>query len=89
MPTFTGTEVKFTDVPAQIAPGGFAVILRVAAEVVFTEIVIVLEAAVVAVKQIPPVTVISQVIVLPFTSAVEVNVFEVLLCTLVPFTLKL
>ena len=89
MPTFTGTEVKFTDVPSQIAPGGFAVILRVAAEVVFTTIEMILEDVVVAVKQVPPVIVISQVTVLPLASVEVVNVLEALFCTLLPLTLKL
>ena len=53
----------------------------------FTVIVIVFDVAVFVVRQ-PPVTVISQVTVLPFVKLVLVYVFEALLCTLHPFTLK-
>ena len=69
-------------------PAGFAVIFTVGVEFGFTAVAIVLEPAVVEVKQVPPVTVISQLTVLPFASVVVVNILEALFCTLLPFTLK-
>ena len=82
-----GVAVKVTEVPAHIVADD-ATIPAVGVTVALMVIVMVLEEAVVAVKQVPPITLISQVTVLPFASVVEVNVLEALLCTLVPFTLK-
>lgn len=81
--------VKVTDVPVQIGPAGFAVIFRLGMEFGFTTIEMILEDVVVAVKQVPPVIVISQVTVLPLASVEVVNVLEALFCTLLPLTLKL
>ena len=54
----------------------------------FTVMVIVLELAIVLLRQVPPVTVMSQVTVLPLASVVVLYVFDAPLCTLPPFILK-
>ena len=64
--------VKVTGVPGQIEPGGAAVILTEGVMLGFTVIVIILEDAVLAVKQVPPLTVISQETVFELASEAEV-----------------
>jgi len=46
LPPFVGVAVKVTEVPAQIAPGGLAVIFTAGVRFGFTNIVILLEVAV-------------------------------------------
>ena len=88
-PRLDGVAVKVTDVPVQIAPEGEAPMLTVGVTVELTDIVIVFDVAVFALRQVPPVIVISHVTASLFASVVLVYVFELVFCTLVPFTLKL
>ena len=81
--------VNVTDVPAQIGPDGDAAMLTVGVILEFTTMVIVLDVAVVDVKQVPPVTVITTSTVFPFASVELVKVLDAPLCTLLPLTLKL
>lgn len=83
-----GVAVKVTEVPAQIVMAD-AVIATEGITVVVTFIVMVLDDAVVEAMQLPPVMLISHVMVFPFASVELVNVFDAPFCTLVPFTLKL
>ena len=80
--------VKATEVPGQMAPAGKAAMLTVGVRFGLTLMVIVLEEAVVVVKQVPPVTVMSQVTALPLARVVEVKVLDVPDCTLLPPILK-
>ena len=72
--------VNVTDVPAQIGPDGDAAMLTVGVTYAFTVIVIVFDVAVVDVKQVPPVMVISQVTVLPLASVDVVYTFDDVFC---------
>jgi len=67
--------VKLTLDPAQIAPEGLAAIEHVGVRFGLTVMVMVFAVAVVAVKHVPPVTVISQVTSLPLARVVVVYVF--------------
>ena len=67
-----GVAVKVTDVPGQIAPEGEAPMLTVGVIVEFTTIVIVFDEAVFVLRQVPPVTVITQVTASLFASVVLV-----------------
>jgi len=69
---FDGVAVKVTDVPGQIAPEGEAPMLTVGVIVEFTTIVIVFDVAVFVLRQVPPVTVITQVTASLFASVVLV-----------------
>ena len=87
-PRLDGVAVKVTDVPWQTAPKGEAPMVTVGVTLEFTNIVTVFEIAVFVVRQVPPVTVIVQVTASPLANVVLVKVFELLVCTLLPFTLK-
>ena len=76
-----------TGLPAQICPGGLALIHSVG--LVFTLLLIMLEEAVVIERQFPPVIVISQLTVFPLARVAVLKVLEALFCIVVPFTLKL
>ena len=67
-----GVAVKVTDVPAQMAPKGDAAIVTVGVMLAVTTMVSVFEFAVLLLKQVPPVIVMVQVIVLPLASVVDV-----------------
>ena len=64
--------VKVTGVPGHMAADGTAAIVTKGVILGFTVIVITLEDAVLAVKQVPPLTVISQETVLELASEAEV-----------------
>ena len=83
-----GVAVKVTLVPAHIVLPGAAAIDTLTGKLAFTVIVIVFDVAVVVVIQVPPVTVISQVTWSLLASVDDAYVFDALLCTLEPFTLK-
>ena len=83
-----GVAVKVTDVPWHTAPKGEAPMLTVGVTLEFTNIEIVFDVAVFVVRQVPPATVIVQVTASPLANVVLVKVFELLLCALLPFTLK-
>ena len=70
LPVLVALAVNVTDVPAQIKPCGETAILTAGVEAI-TIINIVLEDAVFAVKQVPPVIVISQVTASALTSEDE------------------
>ena len=78
-PRLEAVAVKVTDVPAQMAPDGDAAMLTVGVTFAFTVMVIVLDVAVVDVRQVPPVTVITQLTASLLASVVLVNVFDALL----------
>ena len=66
VPAFKGLAVKLTDVPVHILPAGFAETLIAGGETIF--ILMMLEEAVVEARQLPPVTAISHVTVLPLVN---------------------
>ena len=78
-PVFDAFAVNVTEVPAQIAPMGFAVMFTVGITGRFTSIVMTLEFAVFELRHVPPVTVIEQDTALLFASVVVVKLFEALL----------
>ena len=67
--------VKVTLDPAQIAPEGLAAIETVGVRFGLTVMIMEVEVAVVAVKQVPPVTVMSQLTEFPLARVVVVYVF--------------
>ena len=81
--------VIVTDVPEQMVVPGLAAMLTVGVRFGLTTIVNPFDVAVVAVKQVPPVTVISQVTALPLARVVEVYILEAEDCTLPAPILKL
>ena len=90
LPAPEAVAVNVTLAPAQV---GFvpAVMAMLTDGVILPAIimVMVLEVAVLLVKQVPPVTVISQVTSSPSASEEVVKVLEAVFCILAPFTLKL
>ena len=76
--------VKVTDVPVQIGPAGFAIILTVGVEFGFTAIVIVLDVAVVGTAQ-ARLDVMITVTLSPFANALVVNVASCV-PVFIPFT---
>ena len=83
-----GVAMKLTLVPVHIAPEGNAVIFTDGVTIGLTVIVIALEVAVVDVKQLAPVIVITHVTVLLLANDGVVKILDVPFCTLIPFTLK-
>ena len=79
VPVLAAVAVKVTELPAQTGPAGSTDIEFVAVNNEFTEMVMMLETAVLLVKQVPPVIFISQEILSPFARVLEVNIFEALL----------
>ena len=71
MPPLTGTAVKVTGVPAQIAPAGDAVIVTDGVSCKFTDIVIVFDVAVTGLAQVALET-ITQFTVLPLLNVLLV-----------------
>ena len=71
-PRLDGVAVKVTEVPWQTAPEGEAPMLTVGVTLGLTVIVIVFDVAVFVPRQVPPVTVIVQVIASLLTSVVVV-----------------
>ena len=69
---FPVVAVNATEVPEQIAPEGLAAMETVGVRFGLTVIVIVFEVAVGVVRQVPPVTVMSQATKLPLTNDVLV-----------------
>jgi hypothetical protein len=63
--------VNVTGVPEQIAPDGEAAMLTDGVTLAFTAIVIVFEFAVVVVRHVPPLTVITQITWSPLASVLE------------------
>ena len=80
-----GLAVNVTLVPAQIEPFGFALMLTVGVIEVVTTMVIVLLVAVVVLRQVPPLTVITQLTWSAFANAAFVYVDE-FAPTLPPFS---
>ena len=83
-----GVAVNVTDVPEQILLEGETPRLTVGVTLELTAIVMVFDVAVFVVKQVPPLIVITQITWSLLTIVLEVNVFNALFCTLLPFTLK-
>jgi len=88
VPVLAGVAVKVTGVPAQTGPAGLAAKATVGVRFGFTAIVMVLDTAVFDVKQVPPLILMEQEIISPFTRLDEVKLFTALLCTGFPFTRK-
>jgi len=80
--------VNVTGTVAQIGPAGLAANTTAGVRLGFTAILIVLDAAVLAVRQVPPAIVMVQVTVLPFAKLEVVKVFDALFCTGLPLTRK-
>ena len=81
--------MNVTGVPAQTEPCGEGVMLTAGVIYATTVMVIVLEEAMLKIKQVPPVTVISQLTAFPLTSEDDVKVLDAPICILLPLILKL
>ena len=88
-PVFNVIAVKLTGVPAQIGPAGEEVKLTIGVKRGITSTVILFESAEFEVRHVSPARVIRQVTTSPLARLFEVNVFDALLCTLFPLTMKL
>ena len=88
VPVPEAAAVKVTGVFTHTGPEGLAASATEGVSVGFNNIEMPLEAALLVVKQVPPLTAISQETISPLASDVPVNVFEELLCTGFPLILK-
>ena len=88
-PVLEAVAVNVTGVPEQIAPEGEAPMLTAGVMLELTDMVIVFELAVFALRQVPPVIVMVQVTASPFANELDVYVFELPVCALTLLTLKL
>jgi len=78
--------VNVTGMAAQTVPAGLAAKITAGVRFGFTVMLMAFELAVVDVKQLPPLILISQVTILPFDKLEEVNVLAALFCTWLPLT---
>jgi len=86
VPVLAAVAVNVMGVAAQTGPAGLAAKTTAGVKLGFTAMLMAFDDAVLAVKQVPPLTVIAQVTLFPFTSVDEVYVLAALLCTGVPST---
>jgi len=88
VPVPVAVAEKVTGVPAHTVVTGLAAMVTAGVNTGFTAILIVLDVAEAAVKQVDPLILIEQVTISPLTSVEDVNVFAALVCTGLPLTKK-
>jgi len=81
VPVLAGVAVNVTGVLAHTGPAGLAAIATVGVMPGFTTIVMVLDAAVFDVKQVAPLIVIEQEMIVPLVRTDEVKLLVAPLCT--------